>query len=351
MACWVVRGVELPSDEEGEWFVDPFGRLSNLPLDDAEPVPGRFVLRGLVDAHAHPAIAPGADGPIALDLDGARATLVSWAQGGVVLARDVGSPGGLTLTIPAEPGLPRVHAAGRFLAPPNRNFPQLLVEPVSDEELVDAALAEVARGASWVKVIADFPDLEAGLPPEPTYPVELIEALAIAVHSVGARVAVHSTLSEVSPLVRAGIDSIEHGPGLDEDALKLMARTGAAWTPTLCALFSLIGDESLPEARRARMQEAWDRMRILLPFAVKLGVPVLAGTDVAGTIAREVGMLAEAGLAPHEALAAATTWPRRFLGEADVDTADFVTYANDPREDAAELARPCAVFIGGFRVR
>jgi hypothetical protein len=29
--------------------------------------------------------------------------------------------------------------------------------PVGEEELVDAALAEVRRGATWVKVIADFP--------------------------------------------------------------------------------------------------------------------------------------------------------------------------------------------------
>ena len=170
-------------------------------------------------------------------------------------------------------------------------------------------------------------------------------------HAVGARVAVHSTLSEVAPLVRAGIDSIEHGPGLDDEALKLMARTGAAWTPTLCALFSLMGDASLSQSRRTTMQEAWDRMRMLLPLAVKLGVPVLAGTDVVGTIAREVGLLSKAGLAPHEALSAATTWPRRFLGEADIATADFVTYVNDPREDPAELARPSAVFIGGIRVR
>jgi imidazolonepropionase-like amidohydrolase len=253
--------------------------------------------------------------------------------------------------MPAEPGLPRVRAAGRFLAPANRYFPQLLVEPVSEADLVDAALAEVARGASWVKVIGDFPDLETGSPPEPTYPIELIEVLSTAVHSVGARVAVHSTLSDVLPLVRAGIDSIEHGPGLDEEALKLMADTGAAWTPTLCALFSLMGDESVPAARRAAMTEALDRVRMMLPLAVKLGVPVLAGTDVVGTIANEVVLLAGAGLAPDEALAAATTWPRQFLGEADVDTADFVTYANDPRDDAAELARPLAVFIDGVRVR
>ena len=350
MTRWVLRGIELPSGEDGQWFIDEFGRSSAVPLDDAEPVPGRFVLRGLVDSHAHPAIAFGPNGPIALNVEGARATLVAWAQSGVVLARDVGSPGGLTLTIPVEPGLPRVHAAGRFLAPANRYFPELLVEPVSDDELVDAALAEVARGASWVKVIGDFPNLKPGSPPEPTYPIELIEALANAVHMAGSRVAVHSTLGGVASLVSAGVDSIEHGFGLDEDALHLMARTGAAWTPTLSALVAGMDDDSVSEVRRASMRQAWDRVRTMLPLAVKLGVPVLAGTDVVGTLAKEVVLLSQAGLTPDEALAAATTWPKQFLHVVDDDAADFVTFATDPRDDEAELAQPLAVFIDGVRI-
>ncbi len=45
----------------------------------------------------------------------------------------------------------------------------------------------------------------------------------------------------------------------------------------------------------------------LLPLADRLGVRILAGTDTAGTIAREVALLAEHGLNPAAALAAATT--------------------------------------------
>lgn len=212
MTTWVLRGVELPFGDEVEWFVDVDGRVSSQPVDAVDQVPGRFLLRGLVDAHAHPAIRQGDGGPVALDADGARATLLAWAQSGVVLARDVGSPGGLTLTVPTEDGLPRVLAAGRFLAPANRYFPQLLVSPVSNENLVEAALAEIARGASWVKIIADFPDLEAGTATEPTYPIELISMLTDAVHAAGARVAAHSTLngageSFVEVLTRSSMDS------------------------------------------------------------------------------------------------------------------------------------------------
>jgi imidazolonepropionase-like amidohydrolase len=351
MTSWVLRGVELPFGEPGEWFIDAVGRVTAQPVADADVVPGGFVLRGLVDAHAHPAIAEGGRGPVALDAAGARATLLAWAQSGVVLARDVGSPGGLTLTLPIEDGLPRVLAAGRFLAPPNRYFPQLLVDPVADDELVDAALAEIGRGASWVKVIADFPDLDAGTPPEPTYPIELIASLTSAVHAAGARVAAHCTLGGAGELVRAGVDSIEHGPGLDEEALRSMAQSGAAWTPTLCALSALTGDTAVPQATRDRSCEALDRVRAMLPLAAKLGVAILAGTDVVGSIADEVALLAQAGLEPTQALAAATTWPRRFLNQPPDDVADFVTYAHDPRDDPTELKHPLAVFIDGVRVR
>ena len=80
------------------------------------------------------------------------------------------------------------------------------------------ALTEIGRGAAWVKVIADFPDLAAGTGAEPTYPIGSIAQLVAAVHKAGARVAVQSTIPNASQLVAAGADSIEHGFGLDETA-------------------------------------------------------------------------------------------------------------------------------------
>ena len=83
-------------------------------------------------------------------------------------------------------------------------------------------------------------------------------------------------------------------------------------------------------------------------MAVRLGALVLAGTDVTGSIPREVALLAQMGVEPKDALAAASTWPRRFLGAPA--TADIVTYHHDPREDPGQLAHPAAV-AGGIRLR
>jgi imidazolonepropionase-like amidohydrolase len=352
MPGWLVQGVELPfGDAEREWWVDGFGQVADRPVQDAEVLPGRYVLRGLVDMHAHPAIGERDGQPVACSSGEALRALASWAEEGVVLVRDVGSPAGVTLDLRPAGGVPKVIAAGRFLAPANRYFPELLVDPVSEEELIDAALGEVRRGARWVKLIADFPDMTDHGEPEPTYPMELIGRMVDAVHASGARVAAHCTLPNAGELIAAGVDSIEHGLGLDEDSVRMMARAGAGWTPTLCALFGSSAGEDVPRERRARFEAAREAIPPLLRLAVDLGVMLLAGTDVVGNLPREIAILADAGLEPAQALAAASEWPRAFLGEQGEPAADFVTYSNDPREDLDELRRPAAVIVGGVRVR
>jgi imidazolonepropionase-like amidohydrolase len=354
---WQVRAVRLPDgDDVEEFWVDSAGSLVRTPVAGAEVLPGGYACDGLVDAHAHPSVGMGPVGPVALDLARAAATLAEWARAGVTMVRDVGSPAGLSLSLDLGPGLPSVQAAGRFLAPTGQYFPELLPDGAPEDQLTPIALAEVARGARWVKVIADFPKVTGGVPSGPslpTYQLPAITELVTAVHAAGARVAVHSTTGSVIDLVSAGVDSIEHGTSIDESALRLMAKTGAAWTPTLCAVLSSPDDE-LPAERRKQRAEYRDRLTTLLSTAIKLGVPVLTGSDGVGTVAREVMLLATYGLAPSEALAAATTTAYRFLDD-DLARADtptcLVTYDADPREDPAVLASPRAVLIDGHRIR
>ncbi len=350
MNAWAVHGVELPfGDDTRSWWVDAAGAIRDRPIAGADSLPGRFILPGLADAHAHPAVGDGPAGLVALDASAARANLLAWAKTGIALVRDVGSPGRVTLQLTPGPGMPALQAAGRFLAPAGRYFPGLLDAPVGEADLIRCALTEVGRGATWVKVIADFPDLAAGTDAEATYPIDAIAQLTTAVHRAGARVAVHSTVPDAGRLVAAGVDSIEHGFGLDESAVQDMARRGTAWTPTLGALLALLEAPHLPPGRRCRLQEGRERLAELVPVAARLGVPVLAGTDVTGSIPREVALLSQTGLEPRQALAAASTWPRQFIGSPA--TADIVTYHHDPREDPDQLKDPAAVVVAGTRLR
>ena len=94
-----------------------------------------------------------------------------------------------------------------------------------------------------------------------------------------------------------------------------------------------------------------ERFRELLPLATRLGVRVMTGSDVVGSIPKEVAHLIGCGLAPIDALRAATTTPLEFLGlDALEGPPSVVTYHDDPRDDPDVLARPSAIIIGGRRV-
>jgi len=354
MTAWHLRAVQLPDGDapEDAWLTDAGWR--DQPGPDAEDLPGRFALTGLVDAHSHVSFGDGGGGPIPLDRAAAVAALERLAKEGVGVVRDAGGDPAVVLSLPPVPGRPFMVAAGRHLAPLGMYFEAVHL-PVAGSDLVEVALRELAAGARWVKLVADFtparargePSLD---PPEQTYDLDVVGELVIETHRSGGRVAAHVTTALVADLVRLGIDSVEHGTALDEETLAEMARHGTAWTPTLCAVLSSPPDA--PEERRRLTAERRERFRELLPLAVRLGVPVLTGGDAVGTIPREVALLVDCGLDPTQALRAATVDALAFLG---TDVADappsVVTYEDDPRHDPEALARPAAIVIGGVRVR
>jgi imidazolonepropionase-like amidohydrolase len=355
MTDWRVRMILLPDGDVVEAGITGKGQWTLHPAAGTEQLPGRFIVPGLVDAHCHLSVGLADGGePVALDSDAMRANLRHAHAAGVTVIRDTGSPGSATLQLLRSAEGAGLQACGRFLAPAGRYYPALH-EPVPREQLVTAALEEVRAGATWIKLIADFPVLSPGKPPSdpsPTYPLADIQRLVEVVHDAGARVAAHSTTPYVKELIDAGIDSVEHGTALDEDDVASLAARGGAWTPTLCAVVGARPGEA-PSQRQQRLDRT-ERLRYLLPRADDQGLTIMSGTDVAGSIPQEVALLAELGLPPHAALAAASTAARRFLGFGGLqqgESADLVTYDNDPRDDPAVLDQPAAIFVRGARIK
>jgi imidazolonepropionase-like amidohydrolase len=355
VTAWRVRASLLPDGDRVDAGITEQGQWTLRPATGAEDLPGRFILPGLVDAHCHLSVGQTGSGvPVALEPEAVRANLRNAHLAGITAIRDTGSPRSLTLRLLATGEGAGLQACGRFLAPEGRYYPGLHV-PVPPEQLVSAALAEVRDGAAWVKVIADFPFLGSGEQPPaplPTYPLDDIRRLVEAIHGAGARVAAHSTTGYVAELIAAGIDSVEHGTALDEAGIESLAARGGAWTPTLCATIGQGGSET-PARQRARL-ELRERLRYLLPRAAECGLTIMTGTDVVGSIPGEVALLAELGLPPRAALAAASTSARQFLGFTSLhegEPADLVTYGSDPRDDPAVLSQPAAIFVAGTRIR
>jgi imidazolonepropionase-like amidohydrolase len=355
---WRLPDLLLPEGDRRQWYaVD--GIITAADPGDTKALPGRFVMPGLVDAHVHLFIRDQQP----LSTDDAIDTLRALARQGVLVVRDMGAPESLSLDIPADPGLPDVVASGRQLAVDGAFFAGCY-DPVEPEGLVEAALAEVAKGATWVKVLTDWSTSDL------TYPLGTLREMVRAVHAAGARVAAHCGWPSVRDVALTGVDSIEHGPWLDEETLATMADRVIAWVPTAGALeqFLRVTEAFLqdppPDVTRERLQRAREvvyprqlqtaaNIERLLRLAVRLAVPVLVSTDNAGTVAEEVERFARYGVEPRDALRAATTVPRAFLGLPAIDEgapADVVTYDRDPRADLSVLHRPASVVLKGQRI-
>ena len=333
-------------------FLDGFaGERVVAGTGEPEELPGRYALAGLVDAHAHPTVDRDEHGPFLSDGEYGATRLKEYAASGITVIRDVGGRSAATLGFAraATAGRPAVTAAGRFLAPPNRYFPRMH-SPVAPDELIAAIKAEVTAGAAWVKIIGDAPEWGADGPvPQSTaatYDLDTLRQAVDAAHAAGARVAVHSNLPD-SGLAAIGADSIEHGTALSRSEIEALGARGGAWTPTLCAVLSN-RDSPDPDVRK-RIAELRERLRDHLPYAVAHGVRVLAGTDVVGTIAEEIALLVDHGLTAGQAISAAGSRARDFLGIHP--EGDIVTYDDDPLRDPGVLARPAAVVVRGVRVR
>lgn len=307
---------------------------------------------GLVDAHVHLTmnfgrVMPHADGSDAL----VAANAAAQRRAGVLALRDAGHAWG---GVPREPpDGPRLQRAGSLIAPPGRGYPQVC-RTAAPDALVATALEEIAAGAAWVKILADFPGADGNWFAAPSnYPREVVATLVREAHAAGARVMAHSTGLGAPDLVAAGVDSIEHAMVLTRDLVEAMADRRIAWTCTLATAERHVGAlAAQPSPMGAYLRGQLDRIRELLPLAVERGVPVITGTDEIGmgALATELSALTRFGLTASQALAAGSTAARSWLSfplVADGRVADLVTYDADPRLDLRVLGRPAAVVFAG----
>ncbi|NJC68187.1 amidohydrolase family protein [Planosporangium thailandense] len=351
-----VRGVVLPDDEVRDLYLVG-DRVTLRPVAGAETVAdGGYVLPGLVDAHCHIGIARGGT-PIS-GLDEARALATIDRDAGVLAIRDAGSPYPYP-QLDDDPDMPRLRRAGRHVAPPRRYLRDIGVE-VAAEDLPGEAARQAAAGNGWVKLVGDWIDRGTGDLAPAWDPADMAAAVKAA-HEAGARVAVHTFAEEsVAALVRAGVDSVEHGTGLSDDDIAEMARRGTALVPTMIniATFGDIAaraDGKFP-TYATHMRALGDRFPSVVAAAYEAGVPIYVGTDAGGGInhglaAEEMLRLhAVAGMPALDVLRAGSWGAREWLGFPGLvegGLADLVVYDSDPRRDLRVLAAPRRIILRG----
>jgi imidazolonepropionase-like amidohydrolase len=205
-------------------------------------------------------------------------------------------------------------------------------------------------------VIGDWPGPDGRM--RANYGAGALAAAVQRAHAAGARVAVHATSpAGIEAAIEAGVDSIEHGVGLDDTHIEAMAARGIALVPTLLILPGIpevIAGWPVVPSERTMLLAAVPRHGDMTRRAVEAGVLVLAGTDAGmgphGMVRHEIGCLLAAGVPAGTALAAGSWAARRFLGLPGIEEgapADLVAYADDPRADPETLAHPCLRILDG----
>jgi imidazolonepropionase-like amidohydrolase len=304
-------------------------------------------------------------------------------QQGFTSARDVG---GGAETVAVRNAInngrivgPRLWVALEPLGPtgghgdPRDGLDSTLAHPGWDNGIVNSpedALRRVrehhARGADLIKIMPSGGIGTSGDDPRLQLMTnEEMRAAVEAAHSLGMKVAAHIYPAVgIENAVRAGVDSVEHGSFATPQTFALMKAHGTYLVPTLSVFevyYAAARDhpEWLIPGTVAKELANDQLPKRNFPLAVKSGVKIAYGTDIGqGNHLMEFGLLIDNGLAPVEALFAATRNAANLLGAADQigsvqagRYADIVATAKNPIEDPSQFTDIRFVMKGGIVYR
>jgi imidazolonepropionase-like amidohydrolase len=194
-----------------------------------------------------------------------------------------------------------------------------------------------------------------------------LDALVDEAHALRRKTAAHAHgATGAKRAIRAGIDSIEHGSFLDDEALEMMKARGTVLIPTLTAPW-WIGQELergryMPPEIAAKARAAIASINTVFQKAVAKGVKVGFGTDSAvsphGLNATEFGLMVQLGMKPIDALKTATATDAELLGLANRlgtlepgKIADVIAIPGDPVSDIRQTEKVLFVMKEGVVYR
>jgi len=218
-----------------------------------------------------------------------------------------------------------------------------------------AVRQQVALGAQVIKYMSTggvLSNVSGGLGRAMTE--EEMKAIIDTAHGLGRKVATHShAVAGTKAAIAAGVDTIDHGTFLDDAAIAAMKANGTWLVPTMMAPAAALQQARagmLPPATIPKAEEAAAAAVASHAKAFAAGVKVAFGTDSGvskhGDNAREFSMMVKAGMAPAQALKAATVNAAEALGRsASIGTiepgkdADIIAVAGSPIEDVARMEK------------
>ena len=301
---------------------------------------GLTLLPGLIDCHVHLCLGAEPDVVDAITKETSSLILLKSSraarqtlESGFTTVRDVGSRDHSIFTLQEAIGRgivpgPRIVAAGLAICMVGGHARFIGQEVEGVQQVRAVVRAQIAAGASVIKVIASGGVLTPGTSPDQAQMTE--EELQAAVEEAqraGRKVAAHANGSSgMKNAVRAGVHSIEHATLMDEEAAAMMKRQGVFMVPTLSALATTAACRpgcGVPENALDKAKAMTKRHAVSFKNAVRDGIPIAMGTDAGtpfnfhGENAQELERMVSFGMSPMQAILASTSAAARLIGIQD----------------------------------
>jgi imidazolonepropionase-like amidohydrolase len=353
---------------------------------------GATVLPGLIDAHMHffgsrsPDPMMWAIEPHMLNCARAVSDARKLLDYGFTTVRDLGSRNGVAIkravdegaiigprTVPAHFGLSMTCGHGDV-----HNLPSewlcgcsSMAFIVDGADNVRKAVRQTVRdGADVVKIwtsggtMSERDSLE-----DQHFSDEEIQSAVSEAHALRRKIASHAEgLLGARASIKAGVDSVEHGFALDEEACAAMKRKGIFLVATLALLDRVVNTPGVPEYAKRKAAPMFAGHLASFRLAVEMGVKIGSGSDAFSDPVtafgpyniHELELLESAGLRPLDVLRAATASNAELLGlNGELGTleagklADILVVQGDLTRGVKPLADPenmAAILQGGRRV-